>query len=132
MQEVIDTANTFRSSPDLFPWVVLVIMMLFMYKERHIIKDLFMSIIDSYKEEKLYRTGNIELARRVTTALEETVAALEEAKKDREHVVKSLEANEKMNAERMVHIQEVINRIDKTVNENSKKISIITDRTDRG
>lgn len=131
MQEVIDTADQLRSTPDLFPWVVLILIILFVFKEKEIIKEFFSSFINSRKEEALYHAKNNELVRSNTATLEKNLAAFEEAKRDRELVMKAIEAQEKMNAERMVHIQEVINRIDKAVNENKKNISIIADRINR-
>lgn len=105
---------------------------MFLYKERELIREFFMSIMHRYKEEALFHASHNEILKNNIAVLENAIDALEEAKRDRQFIINAVEMHEKMNAERMAHIQEVINRIDKTVSENKKNISIITDRIDRG
>lgn len=129
MQEAFDMAKVLRETPDLFPWVCLVIVLLLCYRERDLIRELFTSVINSRKETALYHAQHNELVRNNTAALENNTAMLSILKQDRHEMTSMLEQHEKMTEERLAHIQTVVNRIDTTVNKNHDGISIIADRT---
>lgn len=129
VNEVIDMSKMLRESPDLFPWVALAIVLVFAYKERDMIRELFTSIIQSKKEASIYQAQHNELVRNNTAALENNTAALELVQKDREMLTKIIENHEEMSAERERHIQAVVNRIDETARRNGEALMVIEDRT---
>lgn len=131
MSEVMDLGKLLHDSPDIFPWVVLAIVLIIAYKERGTIRDLIQSVIDSRKETTIYHAQHNELVRNNTAALQNNTAALELVKKDRELMIKLIEDHEKMSCERDGHIQTVINRIDETLNANRRDIVLLTDRVER-
>lgn len=129
MNEAIDFARILHDSPDLFPWVVLAIILFVVYKERSTIKELFQSIIQSRKETALYHAQHNELVRNNTAALQNNTAMLEILKQDRNNMASMLEHHDQMSSERIAHVQTVVNRIDRTVSCNKENIAIIADRT---
>lgn len=140
MSEVIDVSRVLRESPDLFPWVVLVIVLAFLYRERGVIRELFESIIQSRKEVSIYHAQHNELVRNNTAALENNTAALDMVKKEREMLAKIMDRHEQLSAERFSrheemsaererHIQAVINRIDETARSNGEALMVLEDRT---
>lgn len=129
MNEAFDVARTLKESPDLFPWVILGIVLVIMFKERVMIREFFKSIIDSRKETTVFHAQQNELIRNNTAALQNNTAMLEILKKDRHNMEAKIEHHEKLSEERIAHMQTVVNRIDKTVRESKEDISIILDRT---
>lgn len=77
MSDVIEVANLLHMTPELFPWVVLTIVLIFVYKERDAIRNLFQSHIDANKEMKLHNAIVDELIRNNTAALNNNTAVLE-------------------------------------------------------
>lgn len=70
MNEAIDMAQLLHDTPDLFPWVVLAIVIFVLYKERSTIKELVQSIIQSRKDTTVFYAQQNELIRNNTAALE--------------------------------------------------------------
>lgn len=128
MDETINIAKTLRDSPDLFPWVLLCVVLVIIFKERGTIKAYFNARIEAHEAKKEYDVLIAELIRNNTAALENNTAALESVKADRGETRRMLTYHEEMSKERMTHIQTVVNRIDETVSQNEKDISIIKDR----
>ena len=131
MDEVIDFGRLLHESPDLFPWVVLAIVIFVAYKERDTIRALIQGILESRKETAMYHAQHNELVRNNTAALQNNTAALELVKRDRELLLHVLEDHEKMSGERDQHIQTVVNRIDETLQNNRKDIVLMKDRIER-
>ena len=129
MSETIDIAKIFQESPDLFPWVVLVIILAVCYKERELIKELFTSIIKSRQEMSVYHAQHNELVRNNTSALNNNTAALKMVENEHGRIALMIENHEKNSIERASHIQTVVNRIDEIVNVNTENIKIVEDRT---
>lgn len=130
MEDVTDFARMLHDTPDIFPWVVLAIILIFLYKERGVIRELFTSVIASRKEVSEYHARNNELIRNNTAALENNTAVLKIVQSDREAIMKRLDHHEELSKERDVHIQTVVNRIDATTRANKENISIISDRVE--
>ena len=129
MTEAFDIARELRDAPDLFPWVVLAIVLVVAFKEREVIRDFFTSIIDARKETTAFHAQQNELIRNNTAALQNNTAMLQILKQERDSMAAKLEHHEQMSAERIAHVQTVVNRIDQTTRENRGDISLLTDRT---
>ena len=130
MNEAIDVAKILHDTPDLFPWVVLAIVLFVIYKERTTIREFFQSIVQSRKETAIFHAQQNELVRNNTAALQNNTAMLEILKQDRQNMVSMLEYHEQMSMERIAHVQTVVNRIDQNTSDNNKSIAILKDRTD--
>ena len=70
-----------------------------------------------------------EVIRNNTAAMNMCTEAFKDWKGDRGENRRMLEFHEQASAERMQHIQEVVNRIDEIVTSNSKNLGLIEDRT---
>lgn len=130
MNEAIDMAQLLHDTPDLFPWVVLAIVIFVLYKERSTIKELVQSIIQSRKDTTVFHAQQNELIRNNTAALENNTAMLSILQQERYDMVSLLEHHDQMSSERIAHVQTVVNRIDDTVSKNKENIAIVVDRTD--
>lgn len=131
MNEAMEIGRVLHEAPDLFPWVCLAIVMLLLFKERATIERYISARISAYEGRKQSDAVLAELIRNNTSALDNNTAALLSVKADRGETRKLVQFHETASAERMQHIQEVVNRIDKTVTENSKQIDLIEDRTEK-
>ena len=120
-----------HDTPDLFPWVVLAIVLFLLVKERSTIRRYFAARIEAYEGRKQADAVLAELIRNNTAALDNNTAALESVKADRGETRRLLSYHEQASAERIQHVQEVVNRIDATVTDNSRQINIIEDRTNQ-
>lgn len=130
MSEAIDIAKVLHGTPDLFPWVCLVIVLIIIFANRSKIGKYIDSRIEANESKKHSDAIMEELVRNNTAALNNNTAALESVKQDRGETRRLLSYHEEMSAERDHHIQEVVNRIDKTVTNNSMQIGLIEDRTE--
>lgn len=130
MNEAIDMAKLLHDTPDLFPWVVLAIVIFVLYRERTTIKELFQSIIQSRKDTTIFHAQQNELIRNNTAALNNNTAMLSILQQERNDMVSLLEHHDQMSSERIAHVQTVVNRIDDTVSKNKENIAIVVDRTD--
>lgn len=130
MSEPLEIAKLLYDTPDLFPWVCLAVVLALLFRERDTIRRYFMARIDAYEGRKQSDAVLAELIRNNTAALDNNTAALNAVKSDRGETRKLISYHETMSAERMQHIQEVVNRIDATVTQNSRQIGLIEDRTD--
>lgn len=128
MNEIFQTADILRKSPDLFPWVCLAIVLIFIYKGRHEIKDYVKAAINAKKEVTLYHAQHNELVRNNTAALNNNTAALELVQRDREILLQFLEHHEKMSGERFDHLQRVANQTRDIVIDNQKEIIVANER----
>lgn len=131
MQEGLEIARALRDTPDLFPWVLLAIGLIVAYKQRDLISDYFRARVDYWKSMKDVNATLPEVIRNNTAAMNLCTEAFRDWKNDRGENRRMLQFHEQASAERMQHIQEVVNRIDQTVTANSKNIGLIEDRTQR-
>lgn len=129
MNEALDIAQTFKEYPDLFPWVVLAIILIVAFKERDTIREFFASIISARKETTVFHAQQNELIRNNTAALENNTQMLGILHQERANMIATIEQHEQLSAERVAHLQTVINRIDRTVIVNSENIKLVEDRT---
>ena len=130
MNEAIDMAQLLHDTPDLFPWVVLAIVIFVLYRERTTIAELFQSIIQSRKDTTVFHAQQNELVRNNTAALENNTAMLSILQQERYDMVSLLEHHDQMSSERIAHVQTAVDRIDDTVKKNKENIAIVVDRTD--
>lgn len=130
--EVITVAEQLKAARDILPWVILVICVFVIWRCRKYIADWFQTSINEKKENAVYHAQQNELIRNNTAALNNNTAALEMVQRDRELMTDLLKNHEQMSKERIEHIQTVVNRIDTTVTENARNITIIEDRTTSG
>lgn len=131
MSEPIEIGKLLRESPDLFPWVLLAVVLVIAYKQRDIISDYVTARIDYWRSMKDVNATLPEVIRNNTAAMNLCTEAFRDWKSDRGENRRMLEYHEAASAERMQYIQEVVNRIDRTVTENSRQIGLIEDRTDK-
>lgn len=131
MEDTIALGQMLRESPDIFPWVCLAIGLAIAYKQRDLISDYFKARVEYWKSMKDVNATLPEVIRNNTAAMNLCTEAFRDWKTDRGENRRLLQYHEQASAERMQHIQEVVNRIDRTVTSNSQQIGLIEDRTDR-
>lgn len=129
MEEVLCFAQTLHGSPTLLWWVIFVVVCLVLLANKKKIGELFDSSIEERRERKRTNIVLVELIRNNTAALENNTAALNAVENDRAVTHEMLEHHDRMSEERITHVQEIVNRIDRTVTSNSKAIGLIEDRT---
>lgn len=139
MSDAMDIAQRLHDSPDLLPWVVFACVAALVIKERKVLSDILRSMADYFKTKKTTEVLMVEVVRNNTEttahnteALNQNTETLKLVMQDRRETRAMVANHEQMSKERMQHIQEVVNRIDKTVTENSKDIGLVEDRTRRG
>lgn len=131
MSEAFELGRALHETPDLFPWVCLALVLVLLIKERGTIRSYVKARIDYYDAKKHEGAIITEVIRNNTAALNNNTEALESVKADRGETRRQLQFHETMSAERIAHVQEVVNRIDRTVTSNSEQIGLIEDRTDK-
>lgn len=129
MGEAMDVARLLHDTPDLFPWVCLALLLIVIATQHKRIIAYFDARIESYLDKKQSDAVMAELVRNNTAALENNTQMLSILKQERQQMVTLLEQHESFSAERIAHLQTVINRVDKTVTENQRDIVLINDRT---
>lgn len=129
MGESLEIARVLRDTPDLFPWVLLAVVLLIAYKQRDLISDYFRARVDYWKSMKDVNSTLPEVIRNNTAAMNLCTEAFRDWKNDRGENRRMLQYHEDASAERMQHLQEVLNRIDATVTSNSRELGLIEDRT---
>ena len=128
MQETVEMAELLHTTPTLFPWVCLSIILIVAVTQQKRILAYFDARIDAYQARQQSDAVLAELIRNNTAALNNNTAALESVKQDRGESRRLIQYHESMSKERMEHIQAVVNRIDKTVSQNEKNITVLKDR----
>lgn len=114
-----------HDTPDLFPWVCLAMLCIIIISQRKRILAYFDARIDAYNSKRESDAVMAELIRNNTAALNNNTAALESVRTEREATMRMLEYHEKVSKERIEHLQTIMNRIDDTVSQNEKDITII-------
>lgn len=132
MEEPMKWAQILHDSPDLFPWVCLVIICLVVLSQHKRILAYFDARIDAYNAKKQSDAVMAELVRNNTAALNNNTAALESVKQDRGETRRMLDFHEKASKERIDHLKTVMNRVDSTLTANNKMLGLIEDRTEGG
>ena len=131
MDEAFQWAGTLHDNPDLLPWVIFISVVILLFKERNLIRELITSAINARKETALYHAQHNELVRNNTAALENNTAALEMVKNEHDRLAIMIQHHEESSKERIDHIQTVVNRIDSTVTKNQHIMSLLEDRTEK-
>ena len=129
MQEAIDVAKELRAMPDLLPWVIFVVVYIVLWANKGLVMEYIKARIGYWKSMKDVNAVLPEVIRNNTAAMNLCTEAFRDWKADRGENRRLLQFHEQASAERMQHIQEVVNRIDATVTSNSKSIGLIEDRT---
>ena len=132
MSESMEIARILHDTPDLFPWVLMCVVLLIAYKQRGIIGEYIRARIDYWRSMKDINATLPEVIRNNTATVNLCTEAFRDWKNDRGENRRLLQYHEQASCERMQHIQEVVNRIDATVTSNSKQIGLIEDRTEGG
>lgn len=125
MDEAIKFGKMLHDTPDLFPWVCLAMLCIIIISQRKRILAYFDARIDAYNSKRESDAVMAELIRNNTAALNNNTAALESVRTEREATMRMLEYHEKVSKERIEHLQTIMNRIDDTVSQNEKDITII-------
>lgn len=135
MDEPLKWAQLFRESPDLFPWVCLAVILFIVAAQHKRILRYFDARIDAYAAKQKSDAVLAELIRNNTAALENNTAALKSVEADRGETRRMLNYHECMSKERMdvirddiSHVQAVVNRVDETVSQNERDITVLKDR----
>lgn len=128
MNDIFAMGEKLHASPDLFPWVCLIVVLVFIFKNHNLITDYLRATINAKREVALYHAQHNELVRNNTAALDNNTAALKMFEKDREIMVNTIRHHEKLSQERIEHLQTVLNQTRDIVLENQKEIAIISDR----
>lgn len=138
MGEVVEIGRVLHDTPDLFPWVCLAIIMFFIVKERKELTDILRAMADYFRTKKQNDILMVEVVRNNSITTEHNTAALERNTEmmktvmdDRRETRAMVENHETLSRERMQHLQEVLNRVDRTVTGNSQQIGLIEDRTSK-
>lgn len=131
MGEYIEMAQRLHESPDLLPWVIFAFVAGIVVIERNMIKEYFTARTEYWRSKKSTDALIPEVIRNNTAALEHNTASIERWANDRGENRRMLEQHEQMSIERERHLQEVLNRVDRTATENARKLDIIEDRTEK-
>ncbi len=131
MEEIMTIAQTLQSTPDLFQWVVLALIVFVIFTNRNRIESLIDAAIDERKERKRSNIILSELIRNNTSALDNNTAALNMVKNDRGETRRMLEHHEELSKARDEETLASVGAIRSIVNENKAKISVVEDRVDR-
>ena len=129
MSDDVEVGKMLHDTPELFPWICLAIILIVVVSQRKRIFAYIDSRIDANKARKNQDAVLAELIRNNTAALNNNTAALESVKLDRGETRRLLQYHENASKERMDHIQTVVNRIDETVSQNERDITVIKEIT---
>lgn len=135
MEEPLRWAQMLHDTPDLFPWACLAIILFIVVSQHKRILRYFDARIDAYAAKQKSDAVIAELIRNNTAALENNTAALKSVEADRGETRRMLNHHECMSKERMdairddiSHVQAVVNRVDETVSQNERDITVLKDR----
>ena len=138
MNDVMGVAERLANRPDLFPWVVLGLLLIFFFSQQKKIVELFEAVIASHRARVKYYDDKektdaklAEVIRSNTTALDNNTEALRSVINDRGETRMMVSHHEELSKERDRSILEVANRIDRTVTSNSARLGLIDERTDK-
>ena len=129
MSDAVELGKMLHDTPELFPWICLAIILIVVASQRKRIFAYIDSRIDANKARKNQDAILSELIRNNTAALNNNTAALESVKLDRGETRRLLQYHENASKERTDYIQTVVNRIDETVSQNERDITVIKEIT---
>lgn len=129
MGDVIDMAERMYMQPDLLGWVIFILACVVIIAQHKRILAYFDARIEAQRDRVKSDAVMAELVRNNTAALQNNTEMLSILRTERHEMAALLENHETMSAERLSHVQTVVNRIDQTVRENHSDITLIADRT---
>lgn len=129
MEDTLNLAKVLHDAPELFPWVVLAIILIFIVSQKKRILSYFDARIEAYNSKRHSDIIMEELVRNNTAALENNTAALETVRAERKDLRKMVEYHESLSSERNDRIINYLKTIENTVLENSRNIELVEDRT---
>ena len=137
MSEPMEIAKLLHDTPDLFPWVLLGIVLIVAYKQRGLIGEYIRARIDYWRSMKDVNATLPEVIRNNTAAINNCTDVTREWRSDRGENRRLIEAHEKLSAERfdaikteLGHIQSVVNDIESDTKSNATGIAVLKDRKD--
>lgn len=133
MSEFIDLLKFLTATGDaVIPWLALGSILYAAYKLIPYIMDWFKSRVESQREMAEREAERNEILRNTNAVVEnntQTIKAMQEFIKDNENrYLSSLDAHEKMSAEREKHLQVVINRNNEGITMLNSKMDVLLDR----
>lgn len=137
MSEPIEIGKLLRESPDLFPWVLLAVVLVIAYKQRDIISDYVTARIDYWRSMKDVNATLPEVIRNNTAAMNLCTEAFRDWKSDRGENRRMLESHESACEERhdrvlseIEHVRSIVNDIEQDTKSNATGIAVLKDRKD--
>lgn len=129
LNEAFEIAERLHAQPDLLGWVVFSVVCLVVIAQHKRILAYFDSRVEANRAKVKSDAVMAELVRNNTAALQNNTEMLSILKTERHEMAALLENHETLSAERIAHLQTVVNRIDSTVRDNHNDITLIADRT---
>ena len=137
MSEPIEIARVLRETPDLFPWVLLAVVLIFVYKQREIITEYMRARIDYWRSMKDVNATLPEVIRNNTAAMNLCTEAFRDWKSDRGENRRLIERHEQLSLERhertlseIEHVRAIVNDIEHDTKSNATGIAVLKDRRD--
>lgn len=135
MSEPIEIAQLLHDTPDLFPWVLLVVVILFVYKQRELITEYVRARIDYWRSMKDVNATLPEVIRNNTAAMGLCTEAFRDWKNDRGENRRLIERHEQLSLERherllseIEHVTHIANDIERDTKSNATNIAVLKDR----
>lgn len=138
MSEPIEIARVLRETPDLFPWVLLAVVLIFVYKQREIITEYVRARIDYWRSMKDVNATLPEVIRNNTAAMNLCTEAFRDWKSDRGENRRLIERHEQLSLERhertlseIEHVLSIVNDIEQDTKSNATGIAVLKDRKEK-
>lgn len=138
MSEPLEIAQMLRSTPDLFPWVLLAVVLIVAYKQRGVISDYISARIDYWRSMKDVNATLPEVIRNNTAAMNLCTEAFRDWKSDRGENRQKIERHEQLSQERhervlseIEHIRVIVNDIEHDTKSNATGIAVLKDRKEK-
>lgn len=135
MSEPMEIAQVLRDTPDLFPWVLLAVVILFVYKQRELITEYVRARIDYWRSMKDVNATLPEVIRNNTAAMNLCTAAFNDWKSDRGENRRLIERHEQLSLERherllseIEHVTHIANDIERDTKSNATGIAVLRER----
>ena len=138
MSDPIEIGRMLRESPDLFPWVLLAVVLVVAYKQRGLISEYVRARIDYWRSMKDVNATLPEVIRNNTAAMTLCTEAFRDWKSDRGENRRLIERHEQLSAERhertlseIEHVRSIVNDIETDTKSNATGIAVLKDRTNK-
>ena len=124
-EDILSLSQFLYEAPDIFPYVVLTLVILGIIGNRKLIQDYVRAAIKAKHETADYHARINELVRNNTAALNNNTAALEMNNRDRREMISYIENHEAMSKERMDNIRDDISQTKEIALSNQKELAIV-------